>query len=93
MLLIRIKKNALYQNKEQLLFILDKEQNQDKEEPFVNHLLFIKVWTVYFLKILSEHKRLFTNDLTIGTRDKIMYINVTRYRDIYFYKQFYIYIL
>ena len=45
-LFIRIKSNALYQNKEQLLVVQDKEQNQDKEEPFGKHLLFKRGWTV-----------------------------------------------
>ena len=38
--------NALYQNKEQLLVVQDKEQNQDKEEPFGRRLLFKWGWTV-----------------------------------------------
>ena len=33
-----------------MLFILDKEQNQDKEEPFVKHLLFIRGMTVLHFK-------------------------------------------
>ena len=46
------------------------------------------IYIYIYIFFLSEHKRLFTNDLTIGTRNKIKNINVTRYRYIHFYIQF-----
>ena len=40
-------KSLFILNKEKFLFILDKEKNQNKEMPFVSHLLFKRGLTVY----------------------------------------------
>ena len=41
-------------NKEKNIFILDKEKNQNKEMPFVSHLLFKWGFTVLAIWLISD---------------------------------------
>ena len=49
-------KSLFILNKEKFLFILDKEKNQNKEMPFVSHLLFKRGLTVIRNKMNKSGK-------------------------------------